>query len=40
MTEEYVLGEYVRRLALAADLYGSAASHLDRLAHLSLDTTP
>ncbi|HQD13960.1 MAG TPA: acyl-CoA dehydrogenase family protein [Ottowia sp.] len=40
MTEEYVLGEYVRRLALAADLYGSAASHLDRLAQLSLDASP
>ena len=40
MTEEYALGEYVRRLALAADLYGSSADHLDCLAHLSLDTTP
>ena len=36
MTEEYVLGEYVRRLALAADLYGSGPDHADRLAHLSL----
>ena len=40
MTEEYALGEYVRRLALAADLYGSSAGHLDRLAQLSLDITP
>ncbi len=39
MTEEYALGEYVRRLALAADLYGSSASHLEDLAHLTLDTT-
>ncbi len=36
MTEEYVLGAYVRRLALAADLYGSGPAHADRLAHLSL----
>ena len=36
MTEEYVLGEYVRRLALAADLYGSGTDHAERLTDLSL----
>lgn len=36
MTEEYVLGEHVRRLALAADLYGSGPDHAERLADLSL----
>lgn len=40
MTEEYALGEYVRRLALAADLYGSADSHLEHLAGLSLEINP
>lgn len=39
MTEEYVLGEYVRRLALAADLYGSGPDHAERLAALSLGAT-
>lgn len=39
MTEEYALGEYVRRLALAADLYGSAPDHTERLAGLALDNT-
>ena len=38
MTEEYALGEYVRRLALAADLYGNAADHQERLAQLALET--
>lgn len=37
MTEEYVLGEYVRRLALAADLYGNGPAHAERLASLSLE---
>ncbi|WP_423457174.1 acyl-CoA dehydrogenase family protein [Ottowia sp. VDI28] len=36
MTEEYVLGAYVRRLALAADLYGSGTDHAERLTNLSL----
>lgn len=39
MTEEYVLGEYVRRLALAADLYGNAHAHTERLVNLSLETS-
>lgn len=36
MTDEYVLGAYVRRLALAADLYGTSTDHSDRLADISL----
>lgn len=36
MTEEYVIGNYVRRLALAASLYGDAHHHLERLAAESL----
>lgn len=36
MTEEYVLGAYVRRLALATSLYGDVHRHLARLATLSL----
>ena len=39
MTEEYVLGAYVRRLALAADLYGSVPDYSERLAALSLETS-
>ncbi len=39
MTEEYVLGEYVRRLALAADLYGSEPDHGERLASLTLEVS-
>lgn len=39
MTEEYVLGEYVRRLALAADLYGNGPAHTERLATLSLEVS-
>lgn len=35
MTEEYELGEYLRRLALATSLYGGAAVHHERLAALS-----
>lgn len=37
MTEEYVLGEYVRRLALASSLYGSTPQHLKRLSSLTLE---
>ena len=36
MTEEYVLGAYVRRLALASSIYGGVHEHLSRLADLSL----
>ncbi len=36
MTEEYVIGGYVRRLALAASLYGDSHHHLERLAATSL----
>lgn len=36
MTEEYAVGEYVRRLALAANLYGTPVHHAERLAALSL----
>lgn len=36
MTEEYIIGRYVRRLALAASLYGDAHHHLSRLAATSL----
>lgn len=36
MTEEYVIGRYVRRLALAASLYGDTHYHLERLAALTL----
>lgn len=37
MTQEYELGQFVRRLAAAATLHGGAASHLEALAALSLD---
>lgn len=36
MTEEYTIGRYVRRLALAASLFGDTHHHLKRLADLSL----
>lgn len=36
MTEEYAIGSYVRRLALAASLYGDTHHHLERLAAQSL----
>lgn len=36
MTGEYVLGTYVRRLALATSLYGHPRGHLARLATLLL----
>jgi butyryl-CoA dehydrogenase len=32
MTDEYILGSYVKRLAAAATLYGDAEYHLERLA--------
>jgi butyryl-CoA dehydrogenase len=40
MTEEYALGEYVRRLALAADLYGNGPAHAEDLASLYLEISP
>ncbi|CAB3785286.1 Acyl-CoA dehydrogenase [Paraburkholderia caffeinitolerans] len=40
MTEEYALGEYVRRLALASSLHGAMHVHQERLAGLSLSTQP
>ena len=36
MTEDYVISRYVRRLALAASLYGDSHHHLERLAAQSL----
>jgi alkylation response protein AidB-like acyl-CoA dehydrogenase len=36
ITEEYTIGRYVRRLALAASLYGDTHHHLERLAVQSL----
>lgn len=35
MTDEYVVGQFVKRLAVAATLYGSLESHLERLAEVS-----
>jgi len=37
MTQEYILGQYVKRLALAGNLYGGVEQHLERLAAASLD---
>lgn len=37
MTQEYRVGQYVKRLAAATLLFGSAESHLERLAEVSLD---
>ncbi|HYP83785.1 acyl-CoA dehydrogenase family protein [Variovorax sp.] len=37
MTQEYELGQYVRRLAAAATLFGGEGKHLDTLAALALD---
>lgn len=37
MTQEYALGQYVKRLAAASVLYGSEEAHLERLAAISLD---
>jgi len=37
MTQEYELGQFVRRLAAAASLYGGESTNLERLASLSLD---
>lgn len=40
MTQEYEVGQFVKRLAAATTLYGSEEAHLERLATLSLDVTP
>jgi butyryl-CoA dehydrogenase len=37
MTQEYELGQFVRRLAAAASQYGGESTNLERLASLSLD---
>ena len=37
MTQEYEVGAYVRRLALASNLFGDAALHLERVATSSLN---
>ena len=37
MTQEYEVGSYVKRLAMAANLFGDAALHLERVASSSLD---
>ena len=37
MTQEYVLGQYFKRLALACTLYGALEQQLERLAAISLD---
>lgn len=39
MTQEYEVGAYVKRLALAVNLYGDASFHLERVACSSLDST-
>lgn len=39
MTQEYEIGAYVKRLALAANLYGDATFHLERVACSSLDSS-
>lgn len=38
MTQEYEVGAYVKRLALAVNLYGDATFHLERVACSSLDS--
>lgn len=38
MTQEYEVGAYVKRLALAVNLYGNATFHLERVACSSLDS--
>ena len=38
MTDEYVLGSYVKRLAVATGLYGSLEHHLEQLACIALDS--
>ncbi len=40
MTQEYVLGQYVKRLAVACTLYGGVEDHLEILAAQSLDSAP
>jgi alkylation response protein AidB-like acyl-CoA dehydrogenase len=39
MTQEYEVGAYVKRLALAVNLYGDASFHLERVACSSLDSS-
>jgi butyryl-CoA dehydrogenase len=39
MTQEYEVGAYVKRLAVAAKLYGDATFHLERVACSSLDSS-
>ncbi|WP_297721577.1 acyl-CoA dehydrogenase family protein [Limnohabitans sp. Rim8] len=39
MTQEYEVGAYVKRLALAVNLYGDATFHLERVACSSLDSS-
>lgn len=36
MTQEYILGQYVKQLALAGNLYGGVEEHLERLAAATL----
>lgn len=38
MTQEYEVGQFVKRLAAACTLYGSKTTHLERLAEISLDS--
>lgn len=38
MTDEYQVGRYVKRLALACTLFGGLEEHLEKLAALALDT--
>jgi len=40
MTQEYELGQYVKRLAAVPALHGSEHAHLERLAQRSLDAAP
>ena len=38
MTDEYLVGRYVKRLALACTLFGGLEEQLEELAALALDT--
>ena len=38
MTDDYVLGSYVKRLSVATALYGSLDHHLEQLARIALDS--
>ncbi len=40
MTQEYVVGQYVKRLAAAATLYGTEETQLEKVADLTLDAVP